>query len=89
MNLYSSEVICNSSEGSTPVDFLHTRTLNCREKSDEFRESSKRMASECDVTSERYHICLLMTDIGLKLKDCLVIWVFGLLQVIIFRWLLR
>ena len=28
VNLYSSEVICNSSEGSTLVDFLHTRTLN-------------------------------------------------------------
>ena len=55
MNLYSSEVICNSTEGSTLPDFLHTCTLNCREKSDEFRESSKRMASECDVTSsERY-----------------------------------
>ena len=54
VNLYSSEVICNSTEGSTLVDFLHMRTLNCREKSDEFRESSKRMASKCDVTSERY-----------------------------------
>ena len=53
MNLYSSAVICNSTKGSTLADFLHTRTLNCREKSDEFRESSKRMASECDVTSER------------------------------------
>ena len=54
VNLYSSEVICNSSEGSTLIDYLHTRTLNCREKSHEFRESSKRMASECDVASERY-----------------------------------
>ena len=43
-----------ATEGSTLADFLHTRTLHCREKSDEFRESSKRMASECDVTSERY-----------------------------------
>ena len=55
MNLYSSVVICNLTEGSTLADFLHTGTLNCREKSDEFRESSKRIASECDVTSERYH----------------------------------
>ena len=54
MNLYSSAVICNSTEGSTLADFLHMRTLDCREKSDKFRESSKRMASECDVTSERY-----------------------------------
>ena len=54
VNLYSSEVICNLTEGSTLADFLHTCTLNCREKSDEFRELSKRMASECDVTSERY-----------------------------------
>ena len=30
--------------------------------------------------------CLLMTDIGLKRKDCLVLWVFGLLQIII-SWL--
>ena len=29
-------------------------------------------------------ICLLMTDIGLKLKDCLMLWVLGLLQVITF-----
>ena len=57
VNLYSSKVICNSTEGSTLTDFLHTRTLNCREKSDESRESSKRMASECDVTSERYRSC--------------------------------
>ena len=54
VNLCSSVVICNSTEGSTLADFLHTRTLNCREKSDEFQESSKRMVSECDVTSERY-----------------------------------
>ena len=27
--------------------------------------------------------CLLMTDIGLKLKDCSVFWVFGLVQVIV------
>ena len=54
VNLYSSEVLCNSTEGSTLAHFLHTRTLNCQEKSDEFRESSKRMASECDITSEQY-----------------------------------
>ena len=54
VNLYSSEVICNSTEGSTLADFLHMLTLNCREKSDEFRESSKRMVIECDVTPERY-----------------------------------
>ena len=52
--LYLSAVICNSTEGLTLADFLHTCTLNCQEKSDEFRESSKRMANECDVTSERY-----------------------------------
>ena len=52
MNIDSSEVICNSTEGSTLADFLHTCTLDCREKSDEFRESNKRMASECDVASE-------------------------------------
>ena len=57
MNLYLNEVVCNSTEGSTVTDFLHTHTLNCREKSNEFRESSKRMGSECDVTSERYHMC--------------------------------
>ena len=55
MNLYLSAVICNSTEGSTLADFLHTHTLNCGEQSDEFRESGKRMASKCDVTSERYH----------------------------------
>ena len=54
INLYSSEVISNSIEGSTLTDFLHMCTHNCREKSDESRESSKRMASECDATSERY-----------------------------------
>ena len=58
VNLYSSEVICNSTEGWTLADFLHMHTLNCQEKSDEFRESSKRLASECDVTSERY--CMFM-----------------------------
>ena len=61
VNLYSSEVICNSTKGSTLTDFLHTHTLNCREKSDEFRESSKRMASECDVTCEGYHMLLRAT----------------------------
>ena len=50
VNLYLSEVICNSIEGSTLADFLHMRTLNCQEKSDLFRESSKIMVSECDVT---------------------------------------
>ena len=55
VNLYSSEVICNSSEGSTLEDFLHMCTINCREMSDKFRESSKRMVSECDDTSEWYH----------------------------------
>ena len=67
VNLYSSVVICNSTEGSTLTDFLHTCTLNCREKSDEFQESSKRMASECDITSEQYRricsytlLCLLV-----------------------------
>ena len=54
VNLYSSEVIFNSTEGSTLADFLHMRTLNCQEKSDEFRESSKRMENECDITSEWY-----------------------------------
>ena len=52
MQCYTGSI--SKTEGSTLADFLHTRTLNCREKSDEFRESSKRMASECDVTSERY-----------------------------------
>ena len=56
VDLYSSAVICNSTKGSTLADFLHTCTLNCREKSDVFRESSKKMASECDVTSERYRM---------------------------------
>ena len=50
VNLYSSEVICNLTKGSTLADFLHTCTFNCQEKSDEFRALSKRMASECDVT---------------------------------------
>ena len=54
VNLCLSEVICNSTKGSTLAHFLHTCTLNCQEKSDKFRESSKRMASECDVTSEQY-----------------------------------
>ena len=56
MNLYLTEMICNSTEGSTLADFLHTHTLNFREKGDKFQESSKRMASECDVTSEQYRI---------------------------------
>ena len=56
VNLYLSEVICNSTEGSTLEDFLRTGTLNCREKCDKFQESSKRLASECDVTSEQYRI---------------------------------
>ena len=56
VNLYSSKVICNSIVGSTLVDFLHTGTLTCREKSDEFQESSKRMVSECDITSEQYRM---------------------------------
>ena len=54
VNLYLSEEICNSTEGLTLRDFLYMHTLNCQEKSDEFKESSKRMASECDITSERY-----------------------------------
>ena len=61
VNLYLSEVICNSTKGLTLADFLHTRTLNCREKSDEFRDSSKRMASECNVTCEWYHMLLRAT----------------------------
>ena len=74
MNLYSSEVICNSTEGSTLVDFLHTGTLNCREKSNEFRESSKRMASECDITSERYcsskiSFCVCSIRVSLNLDN--------------------
>ena len=56
MNLYLSEVICNLTEGSTLEDFLHKRTLNCQEKCDEFQESSKRIVSECNVTSEQYRI---------------------------------
>ena len=36
VNLHSSEVICNSTEGSTLADFLHMRTLNFRDESDEF-----------------------------------------------------
>ena len=51
MNLYSSAVICNSTKGLNLADFLHTRTLNCREKSDDFRE-----ASECNITSELYRV---------------------------------
>ena len=73
VNLYSSEVICNSTEGSTLVDFLHTRTLNCREKSDKFRESSKRMASECDITFERYRTYLqLQMGLGLVTKHIMI-----------------
>ena len=55
-NLYSSEVICNATEGYSLADFLHTCTHNCREQSDKFRESSKIMASECDITSEWYRM---------------------------------
>ena len=56
VNLYLSEVICNSTKGSTLEDFLHTRTLNCQGKCDKFQELSKRMASECDVTSKQCRI---------------------------------
>ena len=68
MNLYSSAVICNSTKGLTLADFLHTRTLNCQEKSDKIRESSKRMASKCDVTSERYRSSNFWTFISLIWK---------------------
>ena len=67
MNLCSSAVICNSTEGSTLAAFLHTRTLNCQEKSDEFQESSKRMASEYNVTSERYHMYIALSYMSVYL----------------------
>ena len=51
MNLYLSEVICNSTEGLILADFLHMRTLNCQEKSDEFQESNERIASKCDIST--------------------------------------
>ena len=73
MNLYSSAVICNLTEGSTLADFLHTHILNCRGKSDEFRESSKRMASECDITSERYRSWHLLNE---RLNICLLLVLF-------------
>ena len=41
VNLYSSVVIYNSTESSTLTDFLHTHTLNCREKSDDFKSRAK------------------------------------------------
>ena len=54
VNLYSSEVICKSIQGSTLNGFLQMRTPNCWEESDEFWESSKRMASNCNITPEWY-----------------------------------
>ena len=53
INLCSSEVICNLTEGLTITDFLPTCTLNCREKGDELSECDmKIMLSECDITSK-------------------------------------
>ena len=44
MNLYSSEVICNSTEGSTLVDFLHSiverRVTSFESRAKEWRASA-------------------------------------------------
>ena len=69
VNLYSSEVICNSTEGSTLADFLYTRTLNCVEKSDKFRAKEWR-------ASVTLHLSGTVYLYPLAFKQC---WVFNLL----------
>ena len=65
VNLYLSEVICKSIEGLTLTDFLHMHTLNCRKKNNKFRELSKRMASERNVTFEWYRTITVLNNIVL------------------------
>ena len=62
-------MICDSTEASTLKHFMHTHTPNCPEKSDEFRESSKKIASKCDVTFEWYHSYYILQSGKTPLHD--------------------
>ena len=57
-SLYLSDVLC--AKALTYTDFVHMCTPNCQEKSNKLSELSKRMASECNITSGQYHITILL-----------------------------